>query len=291
LEKDVQALARLSSGLFIFAATTVIFIQDPNNCNPSGQLGHLLTSTIMQGPSPHRYLDKLYLQVLTDAFPDISVELSNRLKTILGTIALLHYPLFPFDIEQLLDLKPGTIRHSVVYLGAVLVVPKDDNLMIRLIHPSFFDFLTNPARCTNPHFAIDPRSQHGLLAEACLIAMKRLKRDMCQIRDPSKLDSEVEDMTERIAQHIPRYLQYACRNWTYHLSYSHVSDILLTLLQEFCSNSLLYWVEVCSLLGELRSTLIGLDDVYKMILVCILISALKPQRCSCRKWEILCLTL
>jgi hypothetical protein len=159
----------------------------------------------------------------------------------------------------------------------VLVAPKDDNLLIRLIHPSFFDFITNPTRCTNPYFAVDPPTLHALLAYACLKAMQKLNRDICQIRDPSKLDSEVEDLTERIAQYIPRHLQYACRSWTYHLSHCHMSDVPLALLQEFCSNSILYWVEVCSLLGELRSALVNLDDVCKVVSVRIPQSAQKSN--------------
>jgi hypothetical protein len=40
-----------------------------------------------------------------------------------------------------------------------------------------------------------------------------------------------------------------------------VSDILVNLLKQFCSEGLLYWVEVSSLLGDLQSLILSLDNV------------------------------
>jgi len=45
-------------------------------------------------------------------------------------------------------------------------------------------------------------------------------------------------------------------------------DILVDLLKEFCSEGLLYWVEVCSVLGDLRSALLSLDNVRRALAVC-----------------------
>jgi len=39
---DIEALSGLSSELFIFAATSVKFIGDPNYSNPAGQIAKLL---------------------------------------------------------------------------------------------------------------------------------------------------------------------------------------------------------------------------------------------------------
>jgi hypothetical protein len=266
--QDVQALTRLSAGLFIFASTAVKFIEDPKYSDPKGQLAVLLENVIInEDSSPHRRLDLLYMQVLTTAFPDISTDLSERLKNILGTIALAQYPLALADIGQLLNLDVDIIRSSLLYLGSVLSIPETNNDRIRFIHPSFFDFILDPTRCTDLRFVVDPQTQHALLTEGCLQIMKALKRDICKIGSPSKLDIEVEDLVDRIAQHIPPYLQYACRNWHYHLSHCPLSDALLELFREFCSHSLLHWVEVCSLLGDFRNAIIGLDAVCQLVLV------------------------
>jgi hypothetical protein len=46
-----------------------------------------------------------------------------------------------------------------------------------------------------------------------------------------------------------------------------VSDILFAQLKQFCSEGLLYWVEVCSLLGDLRSLLLSLDTAQRALAV------------------------
>jgi hypothetical protein len=90
--EDIQSLAILSVGLFIFAATSVKFIEGRNNCNPIGQLADLLRNAAevaRHSSSLYRHLDGLlYSEVLTHAFPDISPRLAVLLKMVLGTIVL-----------------------------------------------------------------------------------------------------------------------------------------------------------------------------------------------------------
>jgi hypothetical protein len=45
-----------------------------------------------------------------------------------------------------------------------------------------------------------------------------------------------------------------------------VSEILNS-LEEFCSKYLLYWVEVYSLLGDLRGALVALDEAQNALIV------------------------
>jgi hypothetical protein len=106
---------------------------------------------------------------------------------------------------------------------------------------------------------VTTETQHTLLARACLEAMKGLKRDICQINNPSLLNIEVLDLPTRIMTYIPTHLQYACRYWASHLASAMVSDALLDLVKEFCSNQLLYWVETSSILGELQDVLFAVD--------------------------------
>ena len=262
---DISALVRLSSGLFIFARTAVKFIDDPNYSYPCNQLTRLLTTyPIADIGSPYQLLDLLYLQVLAGAYPQISMNLSVNLRLVLGTIAVLKYPLSTTEIEQLLGLEPRKVSITIKHLGALLTV---SNGKIHLVHPLFFEFITDPRRCTNPKFAVGSAISHSRLLHGCLCSMELLRRDICKIRDPSLLNSEVKDLSERIAQYIPPHLQYACCSWTHHLACSHTSDIPFEMLNEFCSMRLLYWVEVCSLLGELRNAIISLDAVCQQLLV------------------------
>jgi hypothetical protein len=268
---DIHSLALLSCGLFIFAATSIRFIEDRNYSDPVGQLAILLqnTSIGMKGSLPFYHpIDKLYIQVLDHAFPSISFNLSGRLKLVLGTIVLLQDPLSSTGVACLLGLELHIVQSTLLHLHSVVIVPEDNDQAIRLLHPSLFDFITEPKRCLNQKFLIEPKIQHTLLASACLEVMKELHQDICGIRDLSLLNSEVGGLPRQIMKNIPAHLQYACRHWAWHLSHGMISDRLLDLLQVFCSKYLLFWIEVCSLLGELQSVLIALDTAQQMLVVC-----------------------
>jgi hypothetical protein len=267
---DIRALTVLSNGLFIFAATSVNFIQDRNYSSPPDQLASLLENapTLAHSwASPHRRLDELYTQVLGHAFPHITAPLADRLKMVLGSIILLRDPLSSYSLEHLLNLRPTTVRQTLRHLHSVVTVPESDSQVIRLLHPSFFDFMTDPTRCRKAHFVVNPLTQQTVLACACLNTMMLLREDTCEIKNSCMLNSEVDDLPSRIAKYIPPHIQYACRHWVFHLTNACISDVLLDLVRQFCSKGLLHWVEVCSLLGELRNALVALHDARQFLVV------------------------
>ncbi|KAJ6527949.1 putative WD-repeat protein, partial [Mycena vulgaris] len=263
VEESIDLLARLSSGLFIFAATSIKYIEDRSYSNPRGQLQHLIgpADTSLEGSSPLKRLDDLYTDVLTRAFPNISVSFLGLLKMVLGSIVHLQDPLPSVALETLLGLGPGRVRETLLHLHALLIVPEEENHVIRLLHPSFADFITNPKRCTIPNYVVKLEEQHTLLAQSCLLAMQGLSRDICQIRNTSLLNSEIRDLPARIQKHVPAHVQYACRHWAHHVSKCMISSTLLALLQTFCEQHLLHWMEISSLLGELRNVLVSASDV------------------------------
>lgn len=270
---DIQALTNQSHGLFIYAATSVKFIADRKHSDPVYQLTQLLTNSptvAKDSSSPHHYLDGLYTQVLNNAFPDIAARLLRRLKTVLGTIIFLRDPLSTRALGQLLGLDG--VQNILVHLHSVLVIPDNDDEVIRLLHPSFYDFMTHPLRCRDHRFLVTAETQHTLITRACLESMKELKRDICRIKNLSLLNNEVPDLHARIMKFIPPHLQYACRHWASHLANSMLSDVLLDLVKDFCLNHLLHWVEVLSLLGELRSALFAVDVAQRKLEVSPVIS-------------------
>jgi hypothetical protein len=166
-----------------------------------------------------------------------------------------------------------------VHLHSIIILPENDTQTIRLLHPSFFDFITNPLRCQNPKFVVDTKTQHTFLARSCLQAMTNLRRDICGIKNPSVLNSEVDDLSARIETGILPHVQYACRHWASHLAQAIFSDNVVNLMEEFCTKKLLNWLEVCSLLGELRSALLSLNAIQNAVLVrCHFIHSIIPCR-------------
>ena len=269
-KKEVTTLALLSSGLFIFAATAIRYIEDPNYSDPRHQLASLLherRSDAESPTSPHRHLGQLYAQVLYNAFPHISTHLAGQLKLILGTIICLRDPLSPLSLELLLNLNRNTVRSTLARLHSVVLVPEDDVGVIRLLHPSFFDFMTDPSRRLGSKFVVDVRIQHTKLAQACIIAMFSLGQNICKIANPSKPMHELPDLETQLQKCFPSHLRYACRHWAFHLASSMVSEELLKLLDRFCLEYLLYWVEACSLLGDLRNSLVALDTARRVLTV------------------------
>ncbi|KAJ7446349.1 hypothetical protein FB451DRAFT_1104070, partial [Mycena latifolia] len=265
---SVEALARLSAGLFIFASTSVKFIEDPFYSDPRHQLALLLENEpkLTGKSSPFHRLDQLYTEVLNLAYPDISHLHLRSLRTVLGSILHLRDPLSPTGLNSLLGLSIGWVKEALLRLHSLVIVPEDDEHCIRLIHPSFFDFLTDPARCAVPRFVVRFDEQNTLLALSCLRSLSQLSRDVCRIGKPWLLNSEVMDLPARIAVYLPAHVQYASRHWAHHVSASLVSDIILNALDKFCSEHLLHWVEVCSLLGELRQALLSVGDLHRILL-------------------------
>ncbi|EKM49232.1 uncharacterized protein PHACADRAFT_131855, partial [Phanerochaete carnosa HHB-10118-sp] len=252
-KSDIETLSRMANGLFIFAATAIKFIADRDYNDPAGQL-KILTSA-----GSHRLLDQLYLQVLDTAFPSISTGLLGRVKTVLGSIAVIKDPLPPSGLSRLLELPTDTVYSSLVGLHSVLVVPaaQESVANIRIIHPTFPEFLLDSSRCTSRSFVVNSQRQNTLLLRRCLGALKGLKQDICGIRDPSLLNVEVPGLLGRIESAIPAHLRYASRHWCTHLVNGELSDEILDALVEFVQGQLLHWIEVCSLVGVLRD---GVDD-------------------------------
>lgn len=264
----ISSLVQKADGLFIFAATAIKFIEDPSGGeDPDTRMRSLLQSdTSEAASSPYRSLSTLYLQVLRTAFPEVSRSLRARLKMILGTLALSRERLSAASLEALMSLPEKSTRKTLYQLHSVIIVPQSEFEPIRLIHPSFHDFLVDPLRCIDSNFSVKSAVQHTIIATRCLFAMKTLlRRDMCNVNDSSKLNIEIPDLAERIQCHIPLPLQYACRHWAFHVSHSEINDELFEHLEYFCAKNMLHWLEVVSLLGELDNAVEALYDARKML--------------------------
>ncbi|KAJ6552433.1 hypothetical protein DFH09DRAFT_1085916 [Mycena vulgaris] len=244
---SIEVLAKLSSGLFIFAATSIKYIEDPSHRDPRGRLKRLIEAadTVMGESSPYNHLDKLYTKVLELEFPEISPSFLGLLKMVLGSLVHLQDPLCVLELERLLGLSVGRLRETLLDLHAVLIVPEEDNEIIRLLHPSFANFIIDPRRCSISKYVVKLEEQHTLLAQSCLVAMQGLFRDICKIKNPSILNSEVPDLGIRIRTYIPGHVQYAYRHWAHHVSKGMISTHLLDVLKSFCELHLLRWLEVC----------------------------------------------
>lgn len=265
------ALSHLSQGLFVWAVTASGVIADPNVRDPEGQLESILSS------SSSTNLDALYLGILDRASPKtISPAVLARLRNVLGALVVARVPINAYTLAFLLakdgktvELSAKEIRVTVlIYLQAVLTIPGVANPVldpheqpIRFIHSSFVDYVITESRC-EPRFLLNPLDHHRQLAIGCLRSLNtHLKRDICELSDPSKLNSEIEDLSERVRKHLPADLQYACRYWAEHVSKVPAVDGDVHLLtKKFAEEKLLFWMEAMSLLGQIKEA-VGVIEI------------------------------
>ncbi|KAG8996681.1 hypothetical protein FRB94_008087, partial [Tulasnella sp. JGI-2019a] len=260
-EDKRRALVQKTQGLFICATTMARMLTDPKSRNPEKQLNDILSL------KNSVRLDDIYAQVLERACPTGSDDdLVELFRTVLGAIVVAQVPINTHTLASLLprngaqhDEFAYRIRGTVLsYLQAVLIVPDvetsevvEDAQPTRFIHSSFIDYLTDESRCV-PRFLVDPCKQHKTLAIGCLQRMRDLKRNMCNL-DPSLLNSEVEDLAQRIRDNLSPGLQYACAHMPTHVSQTPTDNVEVdSLMEEFAEVKLMYWLEALSLMGRVH---------------------------------------
>ncbi|CAN9240537.1 unnamed protein product [Alternaria alternata] len=159
-ESAIARLVQNSGGLFIWAATACRFIAEDS------QLAETRLALLLhQGGSgtlplpPERKLDEIYTTVLTSSMRGEYTEaesqtLHKQFRQVVGPVVTMQDPLSVASLAELLRKDVATLRRTLANLQSVLDVPDADSSAIRLLHPSFRDFLLSPSRCSNPQFCI-----------------------------------------------------------------------------------------------------------------------------------------
>ncbi|KAG8987837.1 hypothetical protein FRB94_009684 [Tulasnella sp. JGI-2019a] len=283
---DIQRLVKMAGNLFIVASTAVKFVEDSSLKSLKGrkaQLKVLLSaedtysdpkasvkvvgSEMQKGRQPYRVLDAMYLAILLGALPEEpDPDFESQLRSVLGAVVTLFDTLPPRALETLLGLETDAASDALEQLHSVVIVPDYDldSTPLRLIHPSFPNFLTTSSRCTDARFFVDPATQHSQLALMCLNHMNNLlNRDMCDVGFLPALNSEVVDLQARLQSAVPLHLRYSCCHWSSHLALSKprgetegvvhraFAPELARALDTFVCTKLLCWLEALSLLSHL----------------------------------------
>jgi hypothetical protein len=268
---DIEVLCRKAAGFFIYASTVVKFVASEYDPPPErlALITSLPRSTTGEGKSG---VDQLYIKVLEQAFHDTHADnsqLYSRFQSVVGTVLLLFNPLSVNGLSELLKKShPSSGVPSIMRsLHSVLLVPDNKEDPIHIFHKSFPDFLTDPERCKDERFFINPSVHHQEILFSCLSLMEeRLKRNICGLDDYVSLN-EVEDFPADQKIHIGDALGYACQFWTRHLveipSGSQDFEEVHKAVDKFFTTQLLYWIEVLCLMGKLDVGVHAINDVNK----------------------------
>lgn len=149
------------------------------------------------------------------------------------------------DIRTLLQLLTETRNLKNVQLRVLIT-----STPIRLLHPSFRDFLINPERCADQDFWINDAKAHLYVAEQCLHTMSRtLTRNMCRLKSPASLKERIK--ANVMDQNLPFHVQYACQYWGYHLQKGTPGALDASRVLAFFRHHFLHWLEALSLMGKM----------------------------------------
>ncbi|EIW74836.1 hypothetical protein CONPUDRAFT_77659 [Coniophora puteana RWD-64-598 SS2] len=239
-------LAQRANGRFIFAATIVRMIDQDQ---PHERLP--LVCSMLRGDVEQVWGDvgHLYASIID------SVEPSTR-ETALRYISLLANLAEPLSLSDLrllfgLDVYPLLVPFSAL----VYVPPPDSRDAVQLYHSTLRDFLERRNLKQNEDSRVSANRIHHPLAIRCFRTMARmLKRDICELQDPSLLHDEIPDFPQR-RDAVPRALRYACLYWFHHMERLLPDGEIQGCLLEFLEGRLLFAVEACTVLGELDSVI------------------------------------
>lgn len=262
LPREIEALVERTGCFVIFAATVLKFV-DIGRFSPERRLKEILETTSIPSTSPEfSRVDALYSTVLIAAArsdpntTEVDSTLCSRLHSLIGTVILVQRPLSIPALAQLMGVHKDDVERDVRALSAVLLVgPEQDSdgtPVVRMLHLSFRDFLVS--RCRDQRFCVDESIQHHDLALNCLTSLNfTLKRDMCDILNPTVSNSELRDppLTIRLQGSVSSVTRYAGQYWMVHNCQSSApSTGLLIAMQTFAGQHSFHWMELLSLIAQ-----------------------------------------
>jgi len=264
-EGIIEQLVERAAGLFIYAATTLRFIEDGID-GPEEQLSLVLHAT-KSSRSITKHLDGLYATLLQHSVlrkwdSQECEQLAGRFRQVVGSIVIMFNIMPARNLAQLLQIPFKMVSRTLDSLRSVLNVPENESQPVRLFHLSFRDFLQDSQRCSDSRFQIDGKERHTSLFRNCMEHISQLQENMCDLWGPGVLITEIPDDT--IQKSIPLHIQYACRYWLDHWRLGNPVEEDIKAIRQFLEQHLLHWLEGLSLIGEVSNgvhMIIALEEI------------------------------
>ncbi|KAG8701958.1 hypothetical protein FRC09_005033 [Ceratobasidium sp. 395] len=252
-----EQLSVRSNGLFIWAQTACQFILD--GFDQTKRLNPVLAGIHISNSSAD--LDILYTTAVKTSALDGADDNMEYTTKCLGVVVATatHTPLSASSLAQLLHGRiPQNILNRVLCsLSSVLYMGQKQGGVVRISHPSFMDYITDPSR--SKELCVDLERQNTILAECCLRIMNEgLKFNICGLETSYLLNSQVLDLDSRVQDAIRPHLSYSCLYWSSHVAGAQIGALNDCLRQFLLQTSLVYWIEALSLLGRLKIALSSL---------------------------------
>ena len=262
---EMDQLVAQAAGLFIYAATVVKLLAGRQPLEQKNFLKRLFTTTDcapshLTLPDPEALLNKLYDQILVDAFSKAELGEDDRdhRLLLLYTFLCAREPISTSSAASLLftedpeetdpEFSYTKIANQVFdCLHSVLYIERDK---VFSYHKSFPDFIFDHAR--SGKFWCDKAMHHRRLTDSCFRLMEGLRFNIANIPSSFIFDRDNSALAGEVEQNISSVLSYSCRNWDHHLLATKwtPSDPLHVTLLEFLQLRALFWIEAMNLLDS-----------------------------------------
>ncbi|KAB5591737.1 hypothetical protein CTheo_4806 [Ceratobasidium theobromae] len=260
---QIEQLSQRSGNLFIYAATLVRHVQLGNRLGDHQKRLDSLLAAAPRSTKQYAQLDELYATVLKSALTgdDLDDEAANDIKAVLQTVVCVQEPVDLKTLVALAGLDGMERAQSALRpLRSVLHLSENSGL-VSTLHASFPDFMCSQERSGS--FFCDVEAYGQVLARQCFAIMQaQLQFNICNLESSFVADKDVDNLQDRIARYISNPLFYACRYWTGHLCSCKSLEELKSLVEEFLTIRLLFWMEVMNLKGAMG---IGVEMLSKAI--------------------------
>lgn len=257
----VSALALRASGLFVWASTACRYVESGQD--PEERLALLLKSKVHT--DSESALDNIYVTALESAGKWDDPGFTADFRDILGIVIVAEDPLTAQAIDILnadftYTRKKRPSLHTLQHLGCVLQWAGDRP--IRVMHPSFADFITERRRCGRDAWYIDKFYHELRVARQCIRHLNTvLKKNVCNLTLTMTFEP----------QKLPEHIAYSCIRWISHLCKVPCSEASLGQeINDFLRQHFLHWVEAMVVMGQPRQTITLMDSLKEWISVSVL---------------------
>jgi hypothetical protein len=241
-DEVIGHLTERAFGLFVWASTAMKLIRKAHY--PANRLKALLHDEPTSGATTA--LGALYQTALEDAGKWDDDEFVEDFRAIMGIVLVARSPLSISAIDLLLGIPSA---NTIALLGCLLI----QHPTVRVLHPSFADFITQPDPQKSYPWVIDAPSRNFHLALACLERLHlSLKQNMCNLTLSSN----------QLKGSLSEDVSYSCLYWIDHVCAVQASakDVWKR-VESFLTLHLLHWFEAMSILKRSTDTAKLLQDL------------------------------
>ena len=241
-------LVKSSEGLFQWAAVTCHYIMNPYG----GKLPYEHLEFFLEARSG---LDKLYHEVLNQAFQSNDSKVMNRYRSVMGRILTAKEPLSLLTLSKMHVNNPAwtnEIKAIIQPLGCLLSGINGNDIGIKPLHSSFHDYLTCFSQSGEFFINID-NAEKEFATMTLYILKTELHFNICQLPTSYKANSDPEvNILQQVKGKVSSQLIYACCFFAAHILRVPSSGQVLEDLHYFFNYEFLYWLEVLSITSKIN---------------------------------------